>query len=292
MTSLPPAMALALSLVLIVGVARRWASPANKGPSSSCGDTRGLALLLLLGVPFIASAEAAVLSMKNELFRPQCLITMSPCIIVVIAFAISSLSTWPRLMGALLASIFLLGSLAESSRIKSNTRELAEMVAARAEPSDLVVVTPCWFASTFSYYYKGDNPQCTYPDDSTVGPIPYDGMKRRFLDPEPVRQFRETLNQAYLAGRRVWLVSRNENRPTPRFPLESDEAPAEYQGLHYLDLGDSRASQISEIVKSRYGNPEFVICPRCDREGIEVLRASLYGKSQLGGKRALSALAH
>ncbi len=277
MTSLPSVVVLGLMLPLIVVAIGRLRDRSARENMALFLDTRGIALLLFAGIPVIAFAAAVLLSYRNNLYHNvPCPIMLTPCIIVVIAFLISSWSSWPRLVGGLLVSAYLLISLGLMGCQKANTSALADAVAARAEPSDIVVVTPCWFASSFDYYFKPNNLQIVYPYNFAAGPIFYDRLRDRLLDPEPMTRFRAEIDRAYRAGRRIWLVKVNEVLVIPRIAPERDTVPPENQNLTYPDLGYSRANQITEMIESKFGKSTDEICPRRDRPGIEILRASLY----------------
>ncbi len=279
MTSLPSVVVLGLMLPLIVvaiGQLRDRSARENMAPFL---DTWGIALLPFAGIPVIAFATAVLLSYRNNLCHTLSLIMLTPCIIVVIAFLISAWSSQPRLVGGLLVSTYLLSSLQLLGWQKANTSALARAVAARAEPSDIVVVTPCWFASSFDYYFKPKNLQIVYPYNFAAGPIYYDRLRDRLLDPEPMTRFRAEIDQAYQAGQRIWLVKSNEILDIPGIAPERDTFPQENQNLTYLELGNSRANQITEMIESKFGKSADEICPHRDRPGNEILRASLYRRA-------------
>jgi mannosyltransferase len=277
MTSLHLMVVLVLVLALFAAVARRLMGRSTGENMAPFLDTWGIALLLFAGIPVIAFVAAVLLSYRNNLYlKVPSPIMVAPCIIIVIAFLISSLSSWPRLLGGLLTSTYVLMSLTLLGWQKANTSALAEAIAARAEPSDIVVITPCWFSSSFDYYFKPKNLQIVYPHNFAEGAIFYDRIRDRLLDPKPMSQFRSEIEQAYRAGRRIWLVNLNEIHGIPRIPPENDEVPPNYQNLTYPDLGCSRAIQITEMIESKFGKSTDEICPRRNRPGIEILRASLY----------------
>jgi 4-amino-4-deoxy-L-arabinose transferase-like glycosyltransferase len=284
MTSLPWVVVAWLTLPLIVVAAtqvRYRSARENIGPFL---DTWGFALLLFAGIPVIAFATAVFLSYRNNLCHRLCLITLTPCIIVVMAFLISSRSSWPRLLCGLLVSTYLLSSLELLGWKKANAAALAEAVAARAEQSDIVVITPCWHASSFDHYFKLKNLQIVYPYNVTAGAIAYDRLGRRLLSPEPMTRLRAEIDRAYQEGRRLWLVKSGTIAGIPRIASESDAFPQEKQNFTYVELGYSRANQITEIIESKFGKSADEICPCTDRPGNEIVRAFLYRRVRSDNK--------
>jgi 4-amino-4-deoxy-L-arabinose transferase-like glycosyltransferase len=278
MTSLPPPIVV-LGLMLSVGVAGIWRlrDPSAKTRVWQFVDEWGTRLLLFAGIPTVAYLAAVILSYRSNLYhKVPCPIMLAPCIMVVIAFFISRWSSWPRLFGGLLALAYLLIALQFLGWQKSNTSTLAAEVAVRAEPSDIVVITPCWFSSSFAYYFQGNNLTLVYPYNFANGSIFYDRLRDRLLDPELVVRFRLEVNQARQAGRRIWLVRLNEMLDLPRISVECDAVPREFQNLTFSDLGYCRAEQVTEIIESIFGKPVYDICPNRDRGRLEILRASLY----------------
>jgi hypothetical protein len=280
-TSLPLPFAFALGVALAVALIRALRNrTAHHEPATFC-TALGVGLLLFLGIPSIAYTAAVILSYRSDLYhRIPCLLMLTPCVMGAIAFGISSLSSWPRLIGGLLASIYLLQSLFTLTLLKTNTPELARALEARARPSDIVVVTPCWFSSSFQYYSHLSNPIIVYPYVFAGGPIYYDRMKARLEDPEQMSRFRGEIEEAHRTGWRVWLVKLDKDLGFPGLPPRSDEVPRQYQDLVFPDLGYIRANQITRILESTYGKPVEEVCPRCGSNGIEIMRASLYDKEE------------
>jgi 4-amino-4-deoxy-L-arabinose transferase-like glycosyltransferase len=276
-TSLPAVIVVGLLVLIVVaavGLLRGRRAQERMAPFL---DQWGTDLLLFAGIPVIAFTAAVILSYRNNLYhKVSCPIMLSPCIIIVIAFLIASWSSWPRVVGGLVASTYLISSVGLLGWQKANTAALARVVSARAAPSDIVVVAPCWFASSFDYYFKSKNVQIIYPYNFAAGPIFYDRLRDRLLAPAPMAQFRAEIGAAYETRRRIWLVNVNEIVVVPRIAPEYNTVPRENQNLCYTELGYSRANQITELIESEYGKPSAEICPNRDRAGPEILRASLY----------------
>jgi len=276
-TSLPPFVLAVFLLPVIVAYARDLsgrASGANLGPVPKA---RYIAVFLFAGIPPVAYALATLLSHRNSLYQHEkCIIMLSPCILLLISLGISSWPRWGRLAGIILTTTYLLISLARLDLLKSNSFALAEAVSARSEPSDLVVVTPCWISSSFFEYYHASNLGLVYPYNYEKLAIQYDRIKDRLLDPGLMARFRAEIEQAYQAGRRVWLVTSNEFPGSKIVTIEGDGVPDEARELSYTDLAQSRANQITKLIESKFGRPVHEICPLNDRLSFELLRASLY----------------
>src|SRR5262249_16876237 len=153
---------------------------------------------------------AVLLSAKNDLLKGQCLITLTPCIALVIAHAISSWASWPRLVAGALTSAYLLIALAATGWQKSNADELAREIASSALPSDVIVITPFWFTSSFDYYCIVDSLKYVYPYNIAGGAVFCDRMKERLQDPGAMARLREDVERAARDRRRLWLVTQRE----------------------------------------------------------------------------------
>ena len=276
MTSLPSLIAFSLMLPLMIVAIGRLTHRPTLVNTARFLDQWGIALLLFAGIPLIAFAAAVILSYHNNLLHMVSLTTLTPCAIITIAFLISSSSSLPRVFAGLLVWTYLILSMEILGWDKANTSALAEALAARVRPSDVVVITPCWRASSFNYYFNSKNQQIVYPYNLVAGRILYDRIKDRLRDPAPMSRLRAEIDQAYRSGRRIWLVKSNDIPGSPWIAPDTDSFPPEYPTLTHSELGTTRANQISEIVESKFGKSADEICPRRDREGNELLRASLY----------------
>lgn len=275
-TSIPYPAALGLAGLFAVAAAQQLASRARKESSKRCDGPHGTAVALFLGIPAVAFGLAVLLSSRSDLLKGHCLTTLTPCIVLVVGFAISSWSSYPRLVAGVLASLYLFVSTVALGWQKSNAVELARAMTSCARPSDVVVISPFWFASSFQYYAGKRFYEQVYPYNVMNGAVLCDRMRDRLLDAGPMARFREELEGAFRDGRRVWLVTQRDRLDQFTIPPENDDIPSEWGGLGYMDIGYSRAKQIASIIEARYGKPGCEICPGGDRQGLEILRASLY----------------
>jgi hypothetical protein len=103
---------------------------------------------------------------------------------------------------------------------------VAQTVAARAAPSDLIVVVPWQFGVPFQRYYRGTAPWLTIPSIADHQVHRYDLMKAKMVSTHPiddlVTAFRTTLG----SGNRVWFVGGLNLPPPQEGPMVLPPAPA------------------------------------------------------------------
>ncbi len=271
------AFAGALLLLLMVLAFRRVLRPA--GQPAGAGGQRA-ALLLLAGVPLVAVGVAIALSAKSYLLPPRCLATVVPCVLLAAAHGIASLAAPARPLVpvtaiAALVAVSLASSLAQINDIKSNARQVAEAVAAATRPTDLIVISPEWIASSFNYYYKPDNPQICYPHLGREGAVPFNDQRERFLDPEAYRRARARLEEARRAGGRGGLIMDRDhlidldNRLLDREVLPETILSAGFVGM-------IRTNQLRKHLTELYGPPDTGVVPPDRRLGDEIFVALLF----------------
>jgi uncharacterized membrane protein len=281
--SLPASVAVPLCILLIAAAAWRAALrhtavlPSEKGPQ--------LSLSLFIGTPALAFGVATILSLRRLLLFPQCMTTIIPCLLIAIAYGIVSLSRIPRVVTAVFTLIYLVFTLDSLRDIKSNAREVAALVASRAQPTDLVMITPVWHASPFNYYYTLDNPQSNYPHDERRGAIDYDDLRARLLDPRSMARARQRLVEAHRTGRRVWLVTEpiNQKSDVP----DGDNLPSTFRLPAYAQVGRVRAGQLRKQLGDLYGPPSTFTVPMLGRDGLEILQVLLYARQPDGDRDAV-----
>ena len=164
---------------------------------------------------------------------------------------------------------------AELRNIRSNGREVAPAVAERDRPDDLLLVTPQWIASSFYYYYPGDTPGVDYPTEPFRGPIYYDDLKQRLLDPNRFDRLKARLTRAHRDGQRIWLVTERGLEPGGDLPESADLGTL--PGLTtYHKVGEARARQLRAHLDELYGPPRTDAVPVDNRTGPEILDVYLY----------------
>jgi 4-amino-4-deoxy-L-arabinose transferase-like glycosyltransferase len=261
----------------------------SDGPGSAPTDAAAAAglpaerfgLLLFAGVAFGAVAVATVLSQRSNLILPRCLLTVVPCLLLVMARGLAALSPASNervslpttaATGVLVTVLLLLGLL-RYGEIKSNAREVAAQVAARVGPDDLVVIAPEWIASGFNRYFKAGNPQINFPAGERLGAVRFDNQRARMADPDAFRRARARLAEARREGRTVWLVM-DTNDLVDRVPA-ADEIPAAFVSAGHV--GVVRANQLRGFLGALYGPPDASALPPDRRPGDEILTAMRFG---------------
>jgi len=273
--SLPVQAAIPVCIMLIVTAA--WRAAQRSTTILPKNERRRSALLLFIGIPLLAFGVANVLSTKTFLLWPRCMTAIAPCVLIAIAYGIASLSSMPRVVTLVFTSIYIAFTLKDLRDIKSNAREAAALVSARAQPTDLIVITPVWCASPFNYYYTLGNPQSNYPHDECRGAIDYDDMRARLLDPRSMAIARERLVQAHREERRVWLVTAS-GTPDDDVP-DSDRLPASLKLSSYVQVGRVRANQLRKQLNTLYDMPDAITVPIRGRAGLESFNVLLYTRN-------------
>jgi hypothetical protein len=250
---------------------------------------------MFIGIPLLAFGIATIVSLRKFMLFPHCVTTIAGCTLVGIAYLIASLSGMPRTVALVITSIYLGFTVSLLGELKSNAREAAAVVAAYARPSDLILITPAWYASSFNYYYCLDNQQSNYPHEARQGTVHFEDFRDRLLDPEPMVRLRARLAQARREGRRIWLISDRDTLSDPdrlrsMLPadvLESDRLPEALPVPTYGHVAYVRSVQLREQLDRLYGSPSTVTVPAAGREGLESLQVLLYDSSKDAARGSL-----
>jgi mannosyltransferase len=272
--SLPTTAAVPVLALLIVAAA--WHAARRSWAVLPREDDLRLSLLLFVGIPLLAFGAATVLSFKTFLLIDRCLITIIPCVLVSVAYGVASYSSMPRVVTSVFASIYLLFSLNDLRDIKSNSREAAAIVAAMSRPTDLVVITPVWFASSFNYYYTRDSAQDNYPHAERRGAIDYDNLRARVIDPGPIAAARRRLVEAHRERRRVWFVT--EPRISNDDVSDCNRLPVTLEFPSFAQVCHVRASQLRKQLNTLFGPPNTLAVPIGGRSALEDFSVSLYAR--------------
>lgn len=254
------------------------------------GDAIPLALGVTAGIPVIVVAMALALSWQTNLLPPWCVAVLSPLVL----FAFARFLAWVYESGAwreaYLAGAGLLALYAQTwhrdpENLKSNARETAIAVAKRAQPSDLVIVTPETLASSFNYYFRPRNPQIDFPSMRREQVVRYDDRFRKLTSEEALASALERIDAARAQGRRVWFV------------MESGDMADEY--VRTLSPGDTargylkplvlkRSNQLRQHLITLYGQPTLKLVPAPQDEALELLGALLFEPTRQSKAAALT----
>jgi hypothetical protein len=241
----PWAGGLAIAAVLaLVAVAYRRAD----------GPTR-LAYLLFVGAPLVAFVASAAGSAYSDLLWPRTLLSVVPCFLVGGCGAAAAVVAGRGLtvLGLAAAGAYVAIALAMLTLPKSNARELAAAVTSRAQPSDLVVISPEWMAPGFNYYFALPNRQIDYPHEGREAITPFDDLARRIADPAVYQHTKAVLAAQRAAGGRTWLVV-DQQAVFPSYP-QGDELPADLDRSHWNAVGIYRSAQLMGELVRLYGRP-------------------------------------
>jgi hypothetical protein len=192
----------------------------------------------------------------------------------------------PRTVTLVFASIYLAFSLNLLGEWKSNAREAAAAVAAQAQPADVILITPAWYASSFNYYYIPNNLQCNYPHEERRGAIDIEDLRDRLVNPELMERVRASLVRAHREGRRVWLLTDRDTLSEgskarcllPDAVLEGDRIPEGLPLRTFGDVAQLRAIQLQKQLDTLYGTPNVIAVPSRGREGLETFEVLLYAQ--------------
>jgi hypothetical protein len=255
----------------------------NRHPSSPSDKRIEIACLTI--IPATAWLGAVALSRTSNVMLPRCLVMLAPLLLLGLAYWV----TRPRhgamaLLNRMAMASFVLTyatSIYYISRTsKSNAREVASLVAAYTRPSDLVVITPEWIASSFNRYYSLQVEQVDYPHLGREGAIDFSRMLERLEDEGAAAQTREEISQARRAGNRVWLVADRDKL----LNLSVTDLSRLMTSGNYLLVATGRTVQIRAFIDSIYGAPDTTVVAGAATPRYENIRAFLYTpreKSQL-----------
>ena len=257
----------------------------------------GLGLALFLGAPAVAAVVAAALSWRNNLIVPHSMTVLSPCLLLAVAHAISRLPRWPsarapavlRVAPALLVTLVVSAAHARmllgDTFVKSNAREVAAAVSARATPTDLTLVLPQWYGSSFYYYYAPDRPRAAYPDADFGGAFAYNNVAERHADPGALARLERHLREARSQGRRVWVIT--DRRWVN--PADGGRHPAHLGAGAFRRVAFARAVEIRHLLDELYGPPQGDAIPRDHRPGWSMMHALLYAPPTRPGESPIYA---
>ncbi|MDB5095612.1 MAG: hypothetical protein JWM80_33 [Cyanobacteria bacterium RYN_339] len=246
-SSLPNAWAGGLVLAALLGLVAVAARRAD-------GPTR-LAYGIFVGAPLLVFLVSAAGSAYSDLLWPRTLLTVVPCLLVGAGGALAALVP-PRGLGVLAlaaAGVYAAIALTMLALPKSNAREIAAAVAARVQPTDLVVISPEWMAPGFNYYFSPANRQLDYPHDGREAITPFDDVAGRMADPAAFQRAKATFAAQHAAGGRVWVVL-DHQAVFPDYP-RGDELPTDLRRTHWNAVGLYRSAQLMGQLNALYGKP-------------------------------------
>jgi hypothetical protein len=238
---------------------------------------RQTALVVLLVVPFFAWLVAVALSPRSDLLRTRCLVTLAPSLLLGLAWWLSRPRTGAMLYLSRAAVATLMVTYAATlygltQTTRSNAREFAAAMAAKAEPSDLVIVTPEWMASSFNRYYTPSIEQIDYPHLGREGAVEFADLLGRMSDPRAFAIVQQRIAEARQAGRRTWLVMDRAYV----LQISPGRMIRFLSSRNYALVAITRSNQIRAELVSRYGPPDTSVMAPGPRTRYEHFRAFLF----------------
>ena len=249
------------------------------------GDRRLRAYVLLGLLPLLAVAIALPVSGASNLLVPHTLTTLIPFVAIGIGAGIAAMLADRRYLECALLSGLLLAALGLDYRRlqqteKSNAAALADALESEALPSDVVIVAPDRYASSFNYYFDGANQQIDYPSGGRREVVPFDDYYDRIADSSTLSAVADSIRAFERRGVRVWLIG-DETIFGDTTPLP-DGLPPEDSPLEHLS-GRIRSRQIERTLREVYGAPDTVIVPGPGSRTMEGLGAERFGRRQTKG---------
>ena len=108
---------------------------------------------------------------------------------------------------------------------QTNIDIIARTVAARAAPSDLIVVAPWQFGVAFQHYYRGPASWVTIPEIADHQLHRYDLMKIKMISTSPIDDLAKAVRATLVSGNRVWFVGGLNLPPPEEGPMMLPPAP-------------------------------------------------------------------
>src|SRR5687768_2089198 len=172
-----------------------------------------LAAYFFLGlIAPMAVLIAVPLSHRSNMLVGRTMTTLVPFVSLLVANGLASMIADRRmataaLTGCLITVAMGMTTISYALGIKSNAGDLAAAVAARSEASDVIIIAPDRFASSFNYYFEPDNQQIGYPNPGRQEALFFDDWYERVADVRAFEAGADSIRAFRARGARVWLVT-------------------------------------------------------------------------------------
>jgi hypothetical protein len=248
--------------------------------SSSMADIRAK---MCVNIALFALLAALVLSPFNNLILPRSVATVMPMLILAVSWWIAMLAAGSvtrssaQLGAAVMAFAFAAGVFQTSAlltRPRSNTGAIANEVRANANPTDLLVVAPEWFAPSFDHYFPKSIEQIDYPYETRSTMIDFSNIWSTRVQSTAREMVRERIANARNSGRRTWFVVEHRYlRPFKPGELEQAYRNKRPDALTVRDIHFMIA-----VLDSLYGKPERVVRANQPQPLYDEMVAYLYAR--------------
>lgn len=198
-------------------------------------------MLACIGVPFLLMVTLPGSGLG--IIPAYTTMAMYPVVCLLLARGVVGLRFRPLMLiaGAIMALLWWRGLTPMFAQPVSSLREIAHHVERYSHPNDAIVIAPDYLATTFNYYFPGEQPQVAFPNEPgrRVEDIIWTDYDRRWEEATitPTLQFVErTIRQSG----RAWLIAPLDAYPNnPRF--DAIRAIAAALDEHYVLCSDNRS---------------------------------------------------
>jgi hypothetical protein len=252
----------------------------RRGPSAGDSLLTNAKLILLAPVPLFL-LFATIATYRSQFLTPHVVLSIVPlgCILFggYVAQRHAEGSRWGAAAwfegGLVLATLTAMGGFGYS---KTTIDLVAKAVAAEAEPSDLLFLSPGVVGASFNRYYLEPNSQVNYPYAGRLELYPFAHDFDRVASTEAFQMGLDSIHAAYRAGRRVWFIADarwlRADLPAPTV-LSRDS----FGGIGQADR--ARVNRFDRYLRWLYGRPVMQVGAKHHGSGPEAFSAWLFARA-------------
>ena len=233
--------------------------------------------ILILPMPlFLALATLA--TYRSQFLTPHVVLSTVPLGAVMVGWWIASLHAGGSRWGfgvwlEIMVAFCVLSGISALGYTKTTIDLVAAGVSAEAEESDLLFLSPGVVGASFNRYYNRANSQFNYPYPHRLVLYPFAHDFDRVSSPAALRVALDSIEGAYRAGRRTWLIADvrwlRADYPAPQV-LSRDS----FGGIGQADR--ARANLFDRHVRKLYGDPVLQLGATEQGSGPEAFAAWLF----------------
>ena len=278
---------LLLPMVLVLSFAARQVSAyvsRGRQPIRPAVPARGLLFAVVPGFMVIAMLG----NYRSALLTPHVLLVVVPLAMVMIGGRFAGLIEGSRrwraavlLEGVLVCAV--MSALLHVGFAETMAPEVAAIINAEGDASDLVVLSPGVMGASFNLLYAGSQSQIDFPFEGRVDVYPFDNDFEKLADPGRWERALDSIYAAYSGGRRVWFVSDsrwiNSYVGAPRVL-----SPDSLRGIGQADR--ARANGFYRYLRWLYGPPVAEYGTSASGSGPESMAAWLFAPEERGSGAA------
>lgn len=131
----------------------------------------------------------------------------------------------------------------------TNVDVIAERLADKAKPDDLIIVNPVWTGITFARYYKGSTPWLTLPDIEDHLVHRNSQIREKMEEAAPLGPMFEKMTSTLQSGHKIWVVG--GWGPMMNFPGAMNLGPAPHKvfGWNHGAYFSDWSSQLGDFIQ-------------------------------------------